>query len=75
MGNQDRGYFAIIEEGDAMTQLSTYHGGAFHEYNTVKMTVTPRPKDSYNLATAISVGSNTTWTVVSQRRYTGNFKM
>lgn len=75
VGNQDRGYFAIIEEGDAMTQLSTYHGGAFHEYNTVKMMVTPRPKDSYNLATAISVGSNTTWTVVSQRRYTGNFKI
>lgn len=75
VGNQDRGYFAIIEEGDAMTQLSTYHGGAFHEYNTVKMTVTPRPKDSYNLATAISVGSNSTWTVVSERRYTGNFKI
>ncbi len=75
VGNQNRGYFAVIEEGDAMTQLSTYHGGAFHEYNTVKMTVTPRPKDSYNLATAISVGSNSTWTVVSERRYTGNFKI
>lgn len=75
VGNQNRGYFAIIEEGDAMTQLSTYHGGAFHEYNTIKMTVTPRPKDSYNLATAISVGSNSTWTVVSERRYTGNFKI
>lgn len=75
VGNQDRGFFAVIEEGDAMTQLSTYHGGAFHEYNTVKMTVTPRPKDSYNLATAISVGSNSTWTVVSERRYTGNFKI
>ena len=75
VGNQNRGFFAIIEEGDAMTKLSTYHGGAFHEYNTVKMTVTPRPKDSYNLATAISVGSNSTWTVVSERRYTGNFKI
>lgn len=75
VGNQNRGFFAVIEEGDAMTQLSTYHGGAFHEYNTVKMTVTPRPKDSYNLATAISVGSNSTWTVVSERRYTGNFKV
>ncbi len=75
VGNQNRGFFAVIEEGDAMTQLSTYHGGAFHEYNTVKMTVTPRPKDSYNLATAISVGSNSTWTVISERRYTGNFKI
>ncbi len=70
-----RGFVAIIEEGDAMTSLSTYHGGAFHPYNTVQMTVVPRPKDSYNLLTAISVGSNSTWTVVSERRYTGNYKI
>ncbi|MEE0969221.1 MAG: DUF5696 domain-containing protein [Clostridia bacterium] len=75
VGNYDRGFVAIIEEGEAMCELSTYHGGAFHEYNTVKMTMTPRPKDSYNLATAISVGSNSTWTVVSERRYTGNYKI
>ena len=70
-----RGFVAIIEEGDAMTTLSTYHGGAFHPYNTVQMTVVPRPKDSYNLLTAISVGANSTWTVVSERRYTGNYKI
>ncbi len=75
VGIQDRGFVAIIEEGEAMCELSTYHGGAFHEYNTVRMTMTPRPKDSYNLATAISVGSNSTWTVVSERRYTGNYKI
>ncbi len=74
-GNFDTGFVAIIEEGDAMSQLSTFHGGAFHEYNTVKMTVTPRPKDSYNLATAISVGSNSTWTVISERRYTGSISV
>ncbi len=83
VGERDRGFVAIIEEGDAMTTLSTFHGGmyrekqsgTFHEFNTIKMTVTPRPKDSYNLATAISVGSNSTWTVISERRYTGNFKI
>lgn len=73
--NEKRGFVAIIEEGEAMCKLSTYHGGAFHEYNTVKMTFTPRPKDSYNLATAISVGSNSVWTVVSERRYTGNYRV
>lgn len=73
--NRDRGFVAIMEEGEAMCELSTYHGGAFHEYNTVRMTVTPRPKDSYNLSTAISVGSNTTWTVISERRYTGNYQI
>lgn len=71
---EDRGFFAIIEEGDAMCQLSTHHGGGVHEYNTVRMKVTPRPKDSYKLSTAVSVGSSSTWTVVSERRYTGNFK-
>lgn len=73
--NEMRGFAAIIEEGDAMCKLSTYHGGSFHEYNTVKVSVVPRPKDSYNLQSAISVGSNSTWTVVSERRYTGNYKI
>ncbi len=73
--NQDRGFVAIIEEGEAMSKLTTYHGGAMHEYNTIKLSVTPRPKDSYNLSTAISVGSNDIWTVVSERRYTGNYKV
>ncbi len=76
VGNTDRGFLAIIEEGEAMCQLSTYHGGgSVHNYNTVKMTVTPRPKDSYDLSTAISVGSSSIWTVVSERRYTGNYKI
>ncbi len=73
--NQDRGFVAIIEEGEAMTTLATYHGGAMHEYNTIQMTVTPRPKDSYKLSTAISVGSSDIWTVISERRYTGNYKI
>lgn len=75
VNNKMRGFTAIFEEGEAMATLATYHGGSFHEYNTVKVTVVPRPKDSYNLATAISVGSNSTWTVVSERRYTGNYKI
>ena len=33
----------------------------------------PRPKDTYNLADAISVSSDTTWTVVSKRKYTGSY--
>lgn len=72
-GIVDRGFFAIMEEGEAMASFSTYHGGATHPYNTTIVTVTPRPKDSYNLATAISVGSNSTWTVVSERRYAGSY--
>ena len=56
-------------------ELSSYHEVRTSEYNSVKMTVYPRPKDTYNVADAISVGNNDTWTVVSARKYTGNYKI
>ena len=71
----DRGYVAIIEEGDALTELVTYHAGVLSPYDTVQMNFNPRPKDSYNIADAISVGSNSEWTVVSNRKYVGNYKI
>ena len=70
---QDRGFVAIIEEGDSMAEITTYHGGKSHDYNTVMLSYFPRPQDSYNMKDAISVGQNSTWTVVSKRKYTGNY--
>ena len=72
---EDKGFVAIIEEGDALAELSDYHMGGSAKYNTVQMLFYPRPKDSYNLANAISVGANATWTVVSSRKYVGNYKI
>ncbi len=70
-----RGFTAVIEEGDALTNLMYYHSGVLSEYDTVMMNFNPRPQDSYNLADSISVGSNTEWTVITDRKYTGNFKV
>ena len=70
-----RGYLAVIEEGDAMAEISSVHMSSTTVYNTVKMTFYPRPKDSYNMADAISVGSNTTIEVTSKRKYVGNYKV
>ena len=72
---EKRGFVCIIEEGDALASLSTYHAGALSDYNTVKMQFSPRPKDSYNISDSISVGSNSEWTVVSDRKYVGNYMM
>jgi hypothetical protein len=72
---EKRGFVAIIEEGDALASISTYHSGALSDYNTIKMQFTPRPKDSYNLSDSISVGANTEWTVVSERKYVGNYRI
>lgn len=70
-----RGFVAIIEEGDALTELVNYHAGILSPYDTVQMNFNPRPKDSYNVADAISVGTNSEWTVVSNRKYVGNYKI
>lgn len=70
-----RGFAAIIEEGDALTSMKYYHAGSLANYDTVQLNFNPRPQDSYNLADSISVGTNTEWTVVTDRKYTGNFKL
>ncbi len=72
---RENAFVAIIEEGDALAHISTEHGGSVHEYNTVFTTFYPRPKDTYNLAEAISVGQNATYTVVSDRKYTGSYRI
>ena len=72
---KDRGYVAIVEEGDSLVEIASSHGGVASEYNTIRLSVYPRPTDSYNIADAISVGSNTEWTVVSARKYTGSYKV
>jgi len=72
---QDRGFFAIVEEGEALMELTTEHEVKQHPFNTVKMKVRPRPSDKYNVADAISVGENKEFTVVSPRKYAGSFKV
>ncbi len=71
------GFVAIVEEGDALMELSTNHDISRHEYNSVIMKVYPRPQDTYDVADSISVSGsqNTEWTVVSSRKYTGNYKI
>ncbi len=72
---EKRGFVCIIEEGDALASLTTYHAGALSDYNTVKMQFTPRPKDSYKISGSVSVGQSSDWTVVSERKYVGNYTM
>lgn len=67
------GYVAVMEEGEAMAELYTYHAGSLSDYNTIMLQVNPRPKDTYNIADSISVGQNSDWTVVSSRKYVGSY--
>ena len=78
------GYFAIITEGDALCNITSSHGGmdaatmkgGKHKYNSVFISVFPRPQDTYRLADAISVSNDSTeWIVVSDRKYTGSYRI
>ncbi len=72
---QPNGFFAIIEEGDSLAELTTEHGGTTHKYNTVFPTFYPRPTDTYELDASMTGGSNATYTVVSERKYTGSYRI
>ncbi len=79
-GNVERtswssGYVAVVESGDSLGSLEAYYDKAAHNYATVINYFNPKPKDSYDLADSISVANNSTWTVVSNRKYTGNIKI
>lgn len=70
-----RGYLAVIESGESLGKIQTYHLGQQAEYATLITSFNPKPKDSYDIADSISVTSSHRWTVVSKRKYTGNIRI
>ncbi|MBE6655411.1 MAG: hypothetical protein E7609_00875 [Ruminococcaceae bacterium] len=73
--NTDCGFFAILEDGDALADIATYFGGGEFNYATAYPMVYPRPSDVYNLAEAISVADNKEMTIVSDKKYTGFYEL
>lgn len=69
---QKRGYLAIIKEGESLAKIETCHGGLTNDYNYIRNYFNPKPKDSYDVADSLSVSTSSKWTVVSDRKYTGN---
>ncbi len=71
-----RGFVAIIEEGDALSELSTNHHGSKSEYNSLQIKVTPRPTDSYTISDSLSVNQeNNEWTVTCDKKYVGSYRI
>ncbi len=69
------GYLAIVTEGDALTEIVGEFGGIEHNFASAYSRVTPRPTDEYTLENSISAtgSGDEKWTVVSERKYTGNY--
>ena len=72
--SKDRGFVAVIEEGASLVSLTLVHDRVTGK-NTIKTVVSPRPKDSYNLGDSVSIAANKAYSVVSNRKYTGSYKI
>ncbi len=73
--HENKGYVAIITEGDSLASIKYENGGTIHKYAAIYASFTPRPSDEYNLAEAISAASDTTWRVESSRKYVDSYRI
>ncbi len=70
------GFVAYLTEGESLATLRVAFGGSSHKFASVFPIYTPVPYDSYTLTDSISAtDSNKAWTVVSDKKYVGNFTM
>ena len=67
------GYFAILEEGSSLASLGFETGGAAYHFASAYCTYSPYPSDKYDLSETISVGGSTSYTMVSDSKYTGSY--
>lgn len=72
---ENKGYVAIITEGDSLATIVYENGGSLHKYAAIYAEFCPRPSDEYNLAEAISAASNATWRVESSRKYVDSYRI
>ncbi len=69
-----QGYVGYMTEGDSLSEITADHGGTLHKFSSVYTVFYPRQSDTYVLEGVSSTGS-ATWTVQSDRKYTGRYTM
>ena len=67
------GFFAIIEEGSSLATLNFSSGGSLYRFASVYAVYKPNPSDEFDLTDTISVGNATSYTMVSESKYSGRY--
>lgn len=71
----NKGFLAIVTEGDSLAEITTASGGILNKYFATSINVYPRPKDTYPLDGISVSGLTATWTVETDKKYTGNYRI
>lgn len=72
---ENKGFLAIVTEGDSLAEITTASGGILNRYFATSINVYPRPKDTYPLDGISVSGLTATWTVETDKKYTGNYRI
>ncbi len=69
------GYFAILEEGASLAYLEFVGGGGIYKYANAYSLFSPYPSDVFDLTetAGTSVGSHSSYTIVSDSRYNESY--
>lgn len=69
------GYFAVVESGESLVDLTVDNGGSTHMFVSCYGTINPRPSDTITLDTGLSAGSSSALIVECDRKYTKDYKL
>ena len=69
---EDKGFFAILEEGASLASISVEFGGNETKRAAVFTSYSPYPSDQYVRDSAVG-GSASVYTIVSDSKYTGSY--
>ena len=69
------GFFAIIEEGDAVSKISYATGGSSHKFASVYPIFQPFASDTFDLSATLSVSGLSEHKMFATERYNGSYTM
>ncbi len=68
------GFFAIVEEGSSLMNLTFSSNSAAHKYASTAAVYKPHPMDMRDLSATLSAGASGKYYIVSESKYEGNYK-
>ncbi len=69
------GFFAVIEEGDSLSQIAFTTGGSSHKFASVYTMYQPYASDTFDLSRTLSVSGLTEHKMFAEERYNGSYKL